>query len=327
MKRCVLPYYPEPYTDELLSSWLERIGLFYGVGYHVAMASLFLNEGPAAWDGTGDVDADPRTRDALCAWTDRQSAEVPRVLDSGDPDRLDIAARVTYCPACWDDDTSRGRSPHVRRQWARWTTVTCAVHEIWLSARRPRLLDESRMNGWAPVWRSRPQWAEATGQRYDSLYDATATAFVSETFDRPVGRWPDFEAEVSRALGRNRDPSANPFGPASTLVDVVTHEFAGLRRDVRLSLQIRPPSIRLDDLDLSGYKRPEPVWIANRIACIAIVVELARMSANREPLFPRVRPLVESAECARALRARRFGLTNDGNLRRARSALRPQSHH
>jgi hypothetical protein len=35
-----LPYAPLPNSDELLSSWIERIGLFYGIGYLRARVML-----------------------------------------------------------------------------------------------------------------------------------------------------------------------------------------------------------------------------------------------------------------------------------------------
>ena len=252
------------------------------------MATLFAREGPADWDPDGDVDADARTQAALCEWTARPLSEVPKLIDSSDPDTLDPAARVAYCPACWDDDIATRRQPYIRRHWALWTAVHCPRHARWLSGRRPRTQFESRMNGWTDIWCSRPAWARAVDQQYDALLEASASGFRSDSFDTPTGGWSEFGVEVQRVLGRDSNTRMAPFAPGSIMASIASPAFVRLRRDVRAAMQIRPAHIRLDDIDLKGYTRPEPAWIANRVVCMAIATEFVRLLDERRPLFPRL---------------------------------------
>ena len=107
MRLATLPFTPAPYPDELLSSWIERIGLFYDVGYAGALAVLAPDITAGVWGRTDDFDADPELHRAASEWSGRPASQIPCTLDRYDPDTLDITARVAYCPACWDDDVAR----------------------------------------------------------------------------------------------------------------------------------------------------------------------------------------------------------------------------
>jgi hypothetical protein len=69
---------------------------------------------------------------------------------------------------------------------------------------------------------------------------------------------------------------------------------------VLANMQIQPPAMRLNDIDLKGYRRVEPGWIANRIACVVIAVELVRMALRQEPIFLDARTIIERSACAKA---------------------------
>jgi hypothetical protein len=64
--------------------------------------------------------------------------------------------------------------------------------------------------------------------------------------------------------------------------------------------QAHPPVMRLSDLDLKGYRRVEPGWIAARIACVVLAVELMQMAARSKPMFWSARAILEKSDHARA---------------------------
>ena len=97
MKRQPLPACPEPHRDELISSWLERIGLFYGVGYHGAAAALLPGRDPSMWASERDLDADAETRSALLEWTLRDPQDVPAALNPSDNNTMPRSARLASC--------------------------------------------------------------------------------------------------------------------------------------------------------------------------------------------------------------------------------------
>jgi hypothetical protein len=50
---------------------------------------------------------------------------------------------------------------------------------------------------------------------------------------------------------------------------------------------------RVTDFDLRGYRSAQPGWIADRICCLAVAVEIRRMIMGNEPAFERVRAVLE----------------------------------
>ena len=215
-----------------------------------------------------------------------------------DPGILDEAARLTYCPRCWDDDVASGAAPYIRRIWSRWTAVSCSRHKTWLTARRPRLHLESLRNGWEAVWQSKPTWANAGNLKHDPLMTVSASAFVPGTFVQPDLDWATFDHAIMLI---NREHETIGFlGAESVLRAVVSSEFFALRATVLTSMQTQPPAMRLNDIDLKGYRRTEPGWIADRIACLVIAVELVRMASRHEPILLGARRIIQRSECAKA---------------------------
>jgi hypothetical protein len=196
-----LPFSPAPFADELLSSWIERIGIFYGMQYEIVLALLGT---PMLFpqNSKADVDADTAMRERVAKWAGRDVKSVPTALDADDPEILDEVARLTYCPRCWDEDVVSGHAPYIRRVWSRWTTVSCGRHETWLTARRPRLYRESPRGGWEEIWQSNPLWANAGGLKHDPLMTVTANAFMPNTFVQPDSECA--KAWVSSASSRSR---------------------------------------------------------------------------------------------------------------------------
>lgn len=249
-------------------------------------------------DSKEDVDRDSAMRKRVAEWAGRDVTSVPATFDAEDRRVLDEVARLAYCPRCWDDDVASGRAPYVRRIWSRWTTVSCGRHKTWLTARRPRIKKESLRNGWEGAWQSNQQWANASNLKHDPLMTVTANAFAPDTFAQPDLDWETFEHAV--VLINREQNRARLLGAGSVLQTAISSEFFALRTLVLASMQTQPPAMRINDIDLQGYRRAEPGWIANRIACMVIAIELVRMLSRQEPIFLDVRTIMERSACAKA---------------------------
>lgn len=322
-----LPICPAPYPDELMSGWIERIGLFYDTGYDGAVALLHAHQGRTAWDGNEDMDADPELRESLRQWSGRRAEELPSLLDAATDKILGPPARLTYCPACWDQDVAEGRQPYIRCQWSSWISVHCSRHGSWLTGRRPRTKHEGRMNGWIGIWQSRDRWASAFDHRADASLEVSAVGFSPDTFEQPSAGWVEFESDVRRALGQLPNETADPFAGASIFPAIVSPQLARVRRDARTALQLRPVRLSIDDLDILCYRRARPAWIANRIACLATAVEIVRARDDRAPLFSGVRRIVDAARHIFTEELRCISLTKSGNFSESARQGHLRSHH
>lgn len=296
-----LPYVPPPNSDELLSSWLERIGIFYGVGYLRARVVLNPSRTASAWGENEDFDSSDGMRRLLVSWTGYGENLIPPVLPAGSNEVLDVSARLAYCSECWREDARNCRAPYVRRVWAFWSSVLCEKHETWLCARCPGGQFGSELNGWAPVWQTDPSWADAAYLRYDPALRSFTIGFEAESILRPVCGWQYLRADIEALL---RDE-------ASILELVARPESCGVRTHVWSAMEVGARNARVTDIDLRGYRRRTPGWIADRICCLSTAVEIRRMIEDREPAFRQVRDVLETHRTAKQL------------LRESREYLRP----
>jgi hypothetical protein len=285
-----LPYAPPPNSDESLSSWIERIGIFYGIGYLQARSALDPSPITVAWGENEDLDSSDTIRRLTVSWTGCAENLVPAVLPRSGNQVLDVSARLTYCAKCWNEDAENGRAPYVRRQWSFWSSVLCAKHETWLCARRPGRQYGSERNGWASVLQSDPAWASTSNLRYDPALRPFEAGFDASTVVGPTCSWRCIDAEFHALVQ----------GGASILNSVVRPESFGVRAHVREAMET-PYRPRISDYDLRGYRRPEPGWIVDRICCLAIATELRRMLVDREPAFESVRHILDALPAAKKL--------------------------
>ena len=94
-----LPHVPAPGADELLSSWLERIGIFYGSD--LAAVRVALGPGALRYRGVDeDLDADAALRERVVNWTGMPEFRVPRLIRVASARVLPVSTRLGYCPAC-----------------------------------------------------------------------------------------------------------------------------------------------------------------------------------------------------------------------------------
>jgi hypothetical protein len=243
-----------------------------------------------AWGENEDLDTSKDIRRLLVSLTGLGESAVPPVLPRPGDQVLDVSARLAYCPKCWHEDAENGRAPYIRYQWSSWSSVLCIKHETWLNARRPGNQFGSELNGWAPIWQTDPTWASAAYLRHDPALGPFVAGFEAETILRPTCKWECLGAEF-RALVRDK----------ALILELVTRpESCGIRAHVSEAIEVAR-NARVTDRDLRGYRSAEPGWIAERICCLSVAVEIRRMIMGSEPAFERVRTVLESDPSAKQL--------------------------
>ena len=291
MALVALPYTPPANPDELLSSWIERIGLFYGIGFLAASVMLEPSRVANSRAENEDIDASGSIRRALVSWTGFAENSIPRLLPSAGENILEVSARLTYCPKCWNEDVKLGRSPYIRRSWANWSCVLCAIHRTWLSAREPGHGFGSELNGWASTWQTDVRWASAAHVQHDAALLPFSLGFEGNSILHPSCKWRDLEFEIERLTRENPSP----------LKLVLRPHNRGLCDLIWQALWNGEPSPRITDAHLPGYHRSEPGGIAGRISCLIVATEIARMASDQKPAFSVARTLLEAHPAARRL--------------------------
>jgi hypothetical protein len=85
------------------------------------------------------------------------------------------------------------------------------------------------------------------------------------------------------------------------ILELVTRpESCGIRAHVWEAIEVAR-NARVTDRDLRGYRGAEPGWIAERICCLSVAIEIRRMIMGGEPAFERVRTVLESDPSAKQL--------------------------
>jgi hypothetical protein len=144
------------------------------------------------------------------------------------------------------------------------------------------------MTAWAAVWRSERRWAEATYQRHEASLALWARAFDPSCFVSPQSGWKSFQREFSEWIGADASGVVDTSQYENRLRKIDAQNSSGLWIKARDAMQLKAPPLRVEELDLRPTTRTEPQWIANRIACIATILDAARVARNRKPLFPGV---------------------------------------
>jgi hypothetical protein len=284
-----LPYTPPPNSDEVLSSWIERIGLFYGIGYLRTRMMLNLSRSAIAWGENEDVDSSDEVRRSLILLTGYDERVVPPLLDTTVSRILGVSARLAYCAACWHEDVEHGCAPYIRSHWSSRSIVMCVKHETWLSARRPGIQFGSELNGWAPIWSTEPNWARAANLGHDLAMRPFTLGFEPKGIVPPNCAWTRVNAEFQVM-------ASDKF----VFQLVSCPESASVRAHVLDAIEVaRNP--RVTDLDLRGYRSSEPGWIVDRICCLSVATEVRRMVLGIEPAFERVRAVLQEHPAASAL--------------------------
>jgi hypothetical protein len=78
-------------------------------------------------------------------------------------------------------------------------------------------------------------------------------------------------------------------------------EHRAVRSVLWESMEIGGPGRRITDAHLRGYDRSEPGWIAARISCLLVAVEIFRVLEDRPPAMKLVRGSLERHVAGRRL--------------------------
>jgi TniQ len=302
--RCArLPVVPRPAADELLSSWIERTACFYGVDYETWLSYLMSQAGDLPSPGRHDADQDERIRAVLEGITDLGDAHVPLVIAGVGRDTLARTARIAFCSRCWDDDVARGEQPYVRRQWANWHHVVCAVHCAFLSAREMTGARQMPVTPtWTVLWRARSSWAAAMDVSHDPESDEKALWYSPGS-----GRGFSFAQlrGVANELARldtpgDSDAIASPRPLPRLALDLALSDgFAGVVRDVR-GVLLGPDGDSkwtTTERNIGDYFNDgeRPLLLETRMGIALTAAELTCLAEARHARIPAVRTALRNA--------------------------------
>jgi hypothetical protein len=295
MKLPILPAYPQPARDESLSSWAERIGIFYGCNYDHWLAPLAAQLGTPHLANVLDVDSDPRCRDLFIAWTGLSPALVPPILNDARKDILPPLARLGFCPACWDEDVRSGQQPYIRREWSQWSCVHCRRHQTFLATRATLLDVFRRILDWVPLWRTRPCWAAAFEQSHEqSTYGETVWHTPGRANSWSASQWHRLMSQFERIMAvdaitagaqvRHRDERAEQA--------LRVAQSADLRSVTRLVCEAVTTAgerlaVRLTENDIRGPTKvlPDPpALLETRVGMMVIAAELLCIWDQTDPI-------------------------------------------
>ena len=295
------PVVPSPVAGELLSSWIERVGLFYGTPYEPWIASLVIRAGIIASPVGYDADADGGLRDVMKAIATCDEAQIPLPLDANSPDVLILGCRTTFCPSCWDADVEIGNVPYVRRAWSSWHCVVCADHRAFLWT-RPRIGHRVAQgwDSWASLWRSRATWAKSLQiPRDHALSDNVLSYSPCRPFAVSAAAMTELSAEIGRLFPDGRPTEAldcqdgNERRRAAQILELaMSAGFTSVTEDVRCEIVRGRDAIRLcaQRFDSRHYLSAplRPQLLENRVTLLMMVVEILRMMDDRPSLNERI---------------------------------------
>lgn len=315
-----LPIVPRPLPDELLSSWLERIALFYGGDYELAHGALFGRAGRFALDQTPDIDSDRELRRCMSRWTGVRLSRVPALLGVPAGDCLPTRARLSYCAACWDDDVASGNPPYVRRRWAHWSAVHCDRHMRWLDARRESQVHEFHGRGWSPLWKGRPQWASCFELQWESSFDSMLAGFDPSSLKIPNISWCDLSCDLLtfERAGVRDSTDSNGLSLHRAILNLVQTVPLDLTRG-RVADMFS--SSRMSPHHILYVRTLMPMELGARVVTLVIVVEILRLITEQGPLNVELSKIVsESQELGNAIKSLRSAAPKVVQIKKRASA-------
>lgn len=297
MRAPQLPFVPRAQPDELLSSWLERIGLLYGASIeHVLAAVLAGSEQMPAMAGQ-DIDADPWMRERIVRWSGVDESHVPTSI-SLDDGFLPPCARLAFCGHCWDEDVTQGRPPYIRQRWCQWAVVRCNVHQTWLSSRRPSLSPNIQNIGWSAVWQTIASWATQFELNEQPEYRTRIIGLCGEEIRRHLIFTAQLAADLERfeqcshaRPGQNRHRQLR-----REILDATSAELYAAKRS-QIAHRMLPEVQRFSTLDrVSSFQPTKLLWLGDRLACLLAAVELLRMREGRNAYCPVIAGIVQTPD-------------------------------
>lgn len=295
------PVVPRPCRGELLSSWIERAGLFYGTPYEPWIASLVIRGGLVASPIGYDADVDLGVRDVMKAIAMYDDAQIPSTLPTTSRDFLIFGSRTTFCPSCWDDDVASGATPFVRRSWCSWHSVICPLHREFLWT-RPRIGNRSAQAwpSWSSLWSSRETWAASLRLPPErALTESMLSYSPCRKSGMSSAEIAELGVEIERfssdgtSLGAHKSQEVVGRRRAEQVLELTMSEgFIAVTEDVRHEILTRRDALRLRRLRfdsmryLSAPLRPQ--LLENRATLLMMAAEMLRMMEGRPAINERI---------------------------------------
>jgi hypothetical protein len=124
-----------------------------------------------------------------------------------------------------------------------------------------------------PFGKQTRNWASAAYLRHDPAMRPFASGFDARSILPPTCGWKCVDAEFQAMV----------LDKARILQLASRPESSSVRTHVWDALEVAH-NPRITDFDLRGYRSAEPGWIADRICCLAVAVEIPRMIIGNEHL-------------------------------------------
>jgi hypothetical protein len=201
-------------------------------------------------------------RTHLIRWTGARAAQVPTTLDSSKHFILPARSRLAFCPHCWYDDVSDLRQPFLRKEWAYWSTVHCATHRVFLSAKHVHPDRRHDLVSWRGIWASDETWCRAFElTRRDRSF---AESWYAIDDEKPPG-------DLVGLLSRFRDPVDSQA--ATALHRALSHELVGRVESVIGSLARSDRALGALESSLNTCQYERPLLLERRIAVLLVASE------------------------------------------------------
>lgn len=312
MKLPTLPAYPHPAGDETLSSWVERIGIFYGCTYHHWLGPVAVQLGTPQSGHTTDVDSDPRCRNLFIEWTGLPAAVVPPILQGARRDLLPPLARLAFCPECWDADAEAGHQPYLRREWSHWSCVCCVRHQTYLASRATIIDPFRRVLAWLPIWRTNSSWIAPFEQSFEkSPFGEVAWYTPGRSTMWSESQWSRLLAQFARIAAVDAEataPSQHPDMNATRALRLAQSvELRSMARGVceLVTTAGEKIALRLTEHDIRRHKEemPDPpVLLETRIGMIVMAAEMLCISERSDPIHEDVARAIRMPSPTRSAR-------------------------
>lgn len=296
MRTSQLPFVPRAQLDELLSSWLERIGLLYGISIEHVLAAVLAGS-DRMWAMTGqDVDADPWMHERIVRWSGVDESHVPTSI-SLDEGFLPPCGRLAFCGHCWDDDVAQGRPPYIRQRWCHWAVVRCDVHQTWLSSRRPSLSPNIPNIGWSAVWQTTASWAARFELNEQPEYRTRIIGICGEEISQHL----IFTTQVAADLEPFEQCSLVHPGKSRQrrlcreILETTSAELYAAKRS-QIARRVLPEAQRFSTLNMVPISQPTRLlWLGDRLVCLLAAVELLRMREGRSAYCRAIADIVQTS--------------------------------
>jgi hypothetical protein len=307
-----LPFVPRAQPDELLSSWLERIGLLYSASIEHVLGAVLAGSDRMPTMACQDIDADPWLRERIVRWSGVNESHVPTSISLNEG-FLPACGRLAFCGRCWDDDVTQGRPPNIRKRWCHWAVVRCDVHQTWLSSRRP---DRSRYGqniGWSEVWQTAASWAAQFELQEQPEYRARIIGISCEEISRCLTFTAQINAELERFEQCSRAPPERRMRLHHKILGTTSGESYAAKWS-QITHRVLPEAQRFGTRDIvpAACQPTRLLWLGDRLACLLSAVELLRMREGRSAYSAAIARIVQTPDAER-LNAPKFThrLSND----------------